>query len=264
MDMHFNSLEDVYTPKYCSQLEAAYGKGMMSEGKEEAIEYLFEGISIDGKTALDIGSGLGGVVHYLADKHAMKVTGLDVNAWMIEEAKRRTPPNLKEKVNFILSKDNKHWPFANECFDIIYSKGVLTHLESKDDVFQECHRLLKKESLLIICDALSSEERKWGEHIGKLNELESLDMYPESETGYINTLKKHGFSILSVRDDKIPCQKWTQDIINHLQDPTQMQEHLKVFTQAELSAAIEGYEAMAKAMEVGELRVIRFVAKPLK
>lgn len=257
----FTSLENVYTPRYCLQLEAAYGKGMMSEGGEEAIEHLFDSIPLEGKTALDIGSGLGGVPFYLSDKHAMRVTGLDVNAWMINEAKRRTPEHLKGKVNFILSNSNKNLPFPDNSFDIIYSKGVLTHLESKDEIFQECRRLLKKKGLLVISDALSSDERKWGENIAKLNELESLDMYPESESHYIELLKRSGFTLLSVRDDSPLCIKWNQEIINRLQDPKKRESHLKCFTETELAAAIEGYDAIAKALEAGELRTIHFVAK---
>ena len=29
--MDYQPLDEVYTPKYCLQLEAAYGKGMMSD-----------------------------------------------------------------------------------------------------------------------------------------------------------------------------------------------------------------------------------------
>ena len=36
----FATLEDVYTPKYCAQLEAAYGTNLMSEGGAEAIEHI--------------------------------------------------------------------------------------------------------------------------------------------------------------------------------------------------------------------------------
>jgi hypothetical protein len=37
----FASLENEYTPRYCLQLEAAYGHGMMSEGGREGIVLLF-------------------------------------------------------------------------------------------------------------------------------------------------------------------------------------------------------------------------------
>ena len=78
-----------YTPQYCLQLEAAYGEGMMSEGGSEAIEWMFDLIPIEGKMALDIGSGLGGVPLYLAKQYGMHVTGLEVNPWMVGRVKKK-------------------------------------------------------------------------------------------------------------------------------------------------------------------------------
>jgi ubiquinone/menaquinone biosynthesis C-methylase UbiE len=64
----------------------------------------------------------------------------------------------------------------------MYSKGVLTHVESKDGIFQECYRLLKKEGLLVIIDWLSSEDGRWGENILGLMELEKLALFPETKS----------------------------------------------------------------------------------
>ncbi|HXF28223.1 MAG TPA: methyltransferase domain-containing protein, partial [Chlamydiales bacterium] len=165
---NFSRFEEEYTPPYCLQLEAAYGEGLMSEGGIEGIEHMFDHIALDGKVALDIGSGLGGVAFYLAEKYKMDVTGLEVNAWMVEESKKRTPVFLKNRVHFLLSDSNNNWPIPNEKYDLIYSKGVLTHLGVKDGVFQECHRLLKNGGLFIITDWLSSDKKKWGENIERL------------------------------------------------------------------------------------------------
>ena len=67
---------DEYPEEYCLALEAAYGQGMMSEGGEQGIEEMFSGIALSGKSALDIGCGLGGVAFYLASQHNMQVTVL--------------------------------------------------------------------------------------------------------------------------------------------------------------------------------------------
>lgn len=254
------NLEEVYTPQYCQQLEAAYGKNMMSEGGEDAIIHLFDSVQLQGKRALDIGSGLGGVAFFVADRYNCTVVGLEINSWMVGEAKKRTPKHLFDKVDFVQCEPDAMWPFADGCFDVIYSKGVLTHAEDKNGIFQECYRTLKPGGMLVISDALSSEAKVWGEHIGRLNELESLNMYPESESGYITLLKKHNFIIQSVRDDDKECHKWTLELINRLKDPAMQSTHLRYFDTPELDAHIEGYEAMRKALEVGELRSVRFIA----
>lgn len=257
----FSTLEEEYTPHYCLLLEAAYGEGMLSEGGIDGIERMFDQIPVGGKVALDIGCGIGGVAFYLAEKYAMNVTGLEVNAWMVAESKRRIPPSLRNRVNFLLSSSNDNWSLPNESYDLIYSKGVLTHLEEKNGLFQECHRLLKGGGLLVITDWLSSDEKKWGEHIKRFVELEHLALFPENEAGYLELLKRNGFTILSVRDDSDVYRGFNQKIVARLQDKQQLGIFLNRFKEGELEASIDGYDSIAKAIEIGELRVVRFVAQ---
>ncbi len=257
----FATLEEEYTPNFCIQLEGAYGDGMMSEGGVEGIELMFDEVSLKGKTALDIGSGLGGVAFYLAEKNSMKITGLEVNPWMVTEATRRIPEHLQGTVDFLLTTSNGNWPLPQDSYDLIYSKGVLTHLESKDEMFQECHRLLKDNGLFIITDWLSPVENQWGEHIGHLLEHGNLVLYAESEAGYIDTLTKQGFTVLSVRDDSSDYLRFNREIVARLQDPASNQALLPYFQAGEMEDSIDAYETIAKAIEAKELRVIRFIAQ---
>jgi phosphoethanolamine N-methyltransferase len=257
----FATLEEEYTPNYCLQLEAAYGDGMMSEGGAAGIDLMFDQIALEGKSALDIGCGLGGVVFYLAEKYGMEITGLEVNPWMVQEAKRRISEPLNGKVDFLLSTSNSNWPIPNESCDLIYSKGVLTHLETKDEVFQESHRLLKSGGLLVITDWLSADEKKWGENIARLVELENLVLFPESVAGYIETLEKNGFTVLSVRNDSSAYLKFNQEIVGRLADPARHTVLLNYFSDSEREASILGYSSIAEALKAGELKVMRFVAQ---
>lgn len=260
-DNGFNSLEEEYTPTYCFQLEAAYGNGMMSEGGVDGIEYMFDQITLSNKTALDIGCGLGGVAFYLAQQYAMNITGLEVNNWMVAEATNRTPNCLKGQVDFILSTSNQDWPLPSNMFDVIYSKGVLTHVAVKDPVFQESHRLLKEKGLFVITDWLSSDSKKWGENIQRLVDLENLVLFPESESAYVQTLEKNGFTVISVRDDSSVYLNYNQKIIERLQHPQQFGGYTIYFTPEDAAASIEGYESIVKAIVAGELRVVRFIAQ---
>ncbi|MBP9841079.1 MAG: methyltransferase domain-containing protein [Simkaniaceae bacterium] len=260
---HFSSLEEEYTPHYCLQLEAAYGAGMMSEGGLEGIDYMFDSLPLENKVGLDIGSGIGGVAFYLAEKFSMQITGLEVNRWMVEESKNRTPEHLKGRVDFRLSDSNTGWSIPNDSYDIIYSKGVLTHLETKDEILQECYRLLKKGGLLVITDWLSSSNKQWGGNIARLVALENLALFPESKNGYIELLEKNGFTILSVRDDSCVYHRFNQEIVKRLQNDKEHQTFLTYFDEAGLEASIEGYESIVKALEVEELKIFRFVVQKI-
>lgn len=257
----FSNLEEEYTPRFCSQLEEAYGKGMMSEGGSEGIELMFDQIQLDGKTALDIGSGLGGVAFYLSEKYAMEITGLEVNHWMVAEAEKRIPAILKNRVHFLLSTNNTCWPISNNTYDLAYSKGVLTHVKVKDEIFQECHRLLKKGGLLVITDWLSSDDKTWGKNIKKLIEQGNLVLFPESEAGYVELFEKNDFKVLSARNDSLAYLKFNQEIIERLQGQKQSGEYSNCFTKEELGASVEAYELILEALKEGELRVIRFVVQ---
>jgi cyclopropane fatty-acyl-phospholipid synthase-like methyltransferase len=259
----FSTLENEYTPKYCLQLEAAYGQGLMSDGGEEAIDWMFDQVPLEGKVALDIGSGMGGVAFYLAEKYHMHITGLEINPWLVMESAKRVPEHLKQNVTFLLSTGNSNWPFAPKSYDIVYSKGVLTHVEKKDSLFQECHKLLKENGLFVITDWLSSEKRVWGNYLAKLVELEHLTLFPESESGYIEIFKRNGFELLSVRDDTPVYLEYNRQIIERLRNLANEPLPPDIFSKSELEESIVGYESIVNAFEIGELRVLRFIAQPL-
>lgn len=141
-----------YPEDYCLFLEEAYGQGMMSEGGEKAIENMLSKEQLHNQTVLDIGFGLGGVVFYLAQKYQVKISGLEINPWMVKEAKRRTPAELNSYVNFYEYHPKKTVPFPDNHFDLVFSKGVLTHLDDKTTLFREIYRVLKPQGVIIIDD----------------------------------------------------------------------------------------------------------------
>lgn len=131
-----------YPADYCFELEAAYGPGMMSEGGAEAIDRLFDGIDLTGKQILDIGSGMGGVVYHVAQKGVQHVSGLEINPWMVQWARANTDQRLKSQVSFALLGKDGLFPFESSMFDLVYSKGVFTHVPDKNEIFAEINRVL--------------------------------------------------------------------------------------------------------------------------
>lgn len=91
-------------------------------------------------------------------------------------------------------------------------------------------------------------------------ELENLALFPESEAGYIELLKRNGFTVLSIRDDSSAYLRFNHEIVERLQDSARREAFLALF-ESGIEASIEGYESIAQALEVGELKVIRFVAQ---
>lgn len=249
-----------YDQDYCFELEAAYGKGMMSEGGHEAIDRLLEGVSLVGKKGLDIGAGLGGVAYHVASKGA-RVTGLEINPWMVKYANLKTPQTLRNKLSFVLKEKGRPLPFESEFFDFVYSKGVLTHVLDKPEMFSEIHRVSKTGASFVINDWLSSEDGKWGPLLTKLTELEGLSLFAHSETSYVKMLEEAGFTQIQVRDEQAFYSRYNREIIERLSEPSVKASFIHRFGESKWQSAITGYECIASAIEKAELRVMHILCQ---
>ncbi|MBB72719.1 MAG: methyltransferase [Legionellales bacterium] len=249
-----------YTEEYCYILELAYGPGLMSEGGAEAIESMFEHITLDGTKALDIGAGLGGVAHYLVQQYAMHITGLEINPWMVAEAGRRVTPELKDKLDFVAYSDPDTLPFGDGLFDIVYSKGVLTHIADKTSLFNEVHRTLDADGHFVINDWLSPTDGQWGPIMQSMCELEDLTIYGVSPTHYIKLLNDAGFKVLHQNNRSPAHQRYNADIAARLSEPANAKECQERFGHDAWQESKESYALIAKAIEAGELLVYEFVA----
>ncbi|MBX9744707.1 MAG: methyltransferase domain-containing protein [Chlamydiales bacterium] len=258
-DITMKEVIEQYSPEYCRLLEAAYGEGMMSEGGE-ALALMFKDVSIQGKKALDIGSGLGGVAYYLAKEHDCQVTGLEINPWMVKEAEERAPKEIKNKLDFVLSTSNDHLPFDNESFDVVYSRGVFCHIENKQGILNECYRILKPGGVLVVNDFLSSIKGNWGEHVKRLVELEGLPIYAETIDGYIEVLNKAEFKGTKVLNLTEKYALYNEEIVSRLKTSEKKEAFIQSFNEKLHAEAIEGYSAIAQAMQKSEGMIVQFVA----
>lgn len=142
----------------------------MSAGGREMTHLMAKAIAGDtkdklpaGSKLLDIGFGIGGAAFDFASSNTnVSVHGIDVNPVGLEMAQKA----LKE-INEGLVDDGKppldvtfqlvganEATFAEESFDVIYSRDVLLHLdaEAKQELFQKCIKWLKPGGTICIGD----------------------------------------------------------------------------------------------------------------
>ncbi|MDB2415005.1 methyltransferase domain-containing protein [Rickettsiales bacterium] len=188
--------EEIYTLKNVPLFEAMYGTGLISLGGYEAVDDMFGGIVLANKKLLDIGSGIGGMAHYLSEKYGAHVTGLEVHPWMAEYSKEKTPPAIKNKTAFIFYNKDGSIPLPSGSLDIVYSKGVLTNVKDKESLFKEVARILKSGGEIFLIDWLVPEENG-----PKYERLSLGDMsFKETKTSYGKMLKDCGFGNISFED----------------------------------------------------------------
>jgi len=187
--MSQKNTESVYSQVFVDLVEFVYGEGFLSQGGEESVDFMLEGIDLDGKKILDIGSGLGGVDFYLAKKHAVDIIGVDTEDFIIERARERLAkiaPKLKGSVQFLSEGPHDYLKqFDDETFDIVFSKETILHipLEDKITYFQQVNRILKKGGKIVIMDWMHttgdySKDLQWMiETDGIPYNLVTLDQY---------------------------------------------------------------------------------------
>ncbi|ALA24187.1 class I SAM-dependent methyltransferase [Piscirickettsia salmonis] len=244
-----------YPEEYCLLLEEAYGAGMMSEGGHEAVEIMFQYTDLPGKKALDIGFGLGGVAFYLAERYQTKVTGIEINPWLAEEATRRCPQSLKDLVHFTAYQQPPLLPFDDDSFDFVYSKGVLTHLDDKLPLFKEVYRVLKPGGELVIDDWLSPVKGQWGARLQQMCDMENLTLFAETEENYHDLLAAAGFSEIQMRDENKNYARYNQKIVDSLSRLEDKAGFDQRFGENALQETIDSYQMITDSITNNELLI---------
>ncbi len=260
--MSFKKIIAEYPQNYCRGLELAYGKGMMSEGGTKEIEQLFSSIDINNSTCLDIGSGLGGVAIHLAKTYAANITGLEINPWMVEEATKRIPPDYQSLINFQSYDQPERLPFADQQFDIVYSKGVLVHVQDKQPLFNEIHRVLQPDGYLIINDWLSPLSQSWGRKMQSLCEVDNLSLFAHTQEEYCTILRNAGFTITSITDRTLQYQLENAKIVKRLNTDSIKNKFIDTYGVKLWQTTLDGFVYTVDAMKDKEVLVKDIIASP--
>lgn len=243
------------------QLEATYSPNMMSAGGLDFIDLLFDTIDPSNLNILEIGSGLGGAAFYIAEKFQAKVTGLEVTPWLTQQSQTRTPQNLRESISFLYQENGKPLPFADNAFDLLFSKEVFTHIQSKKEYFEEYYRVLKDQGIFIFTDWISSTSSEWGENMRTFLNTQNVEMYPQTEIEYLTLLENAGFTVQSVRDDTCVYINYYQNILSRLEDPNNLENLLSVFNKEDLKNTVAGYHSILNALITKELLILHYTSQ---
>lgn len=127
--------------------------------------------SPDEISVLDIGTGPGFFAIILAEA-GYRVTAVDYTAEMLEQAKQNAGA-LADKITW-LQMDAQNLAFSDEQFDVIVSRNLTWNLDDPKSAYQEWHRVLRKDGILLNFDAnwyayLFDEEKRLAYEADRLN-----------------------------------------------------------------------------------------------
>lgn len=102
-----------------------------------------------GQHYLDFGCGTGAAAIYLASKHGLDATGIDVDPEQIEAARAAGKDTKNAR---FLSVDGTKLPFGNNQFDFVATYRVTHHIPNWHEALSEMLRVLKPKGHLIYTD----------------------------------------------------------------------------------------------------------------
>ncbi|MCG8501952.1 MAG: class I SAM-dependent methyltransferase [Firmicutes bacterium] len=133
--------------------QAAYGVDLCQTGMItlKQIEYIIQNYIEEKKTCLDMGCGLGLISEYISGRTLCKISGIDVIASAIRNARKRTI-NKREYLEFYLSNMTKYFKEeVNNKYDYIFFFDTVYFLADQfSEVIPDAIRALNKNGKILI------------------------------------------------------------------------------------------------------------------
>jgi phosphoethanolamine N-methyltransferase len=235
-------------------LEVLWGEGYLSPGGPEEVDRVLKGITLAGRSVLDLGCGSGGIALHLAlDHRAAHVTGYDVELPVIEQARKRAEAaGLSDRLSFVQTPPGP-LPFADAAFDVVFSKDVLLHVPDKDVVFADIFRVLKPGGAVAASNWMIGHDGEPSADMKAYVAAEGLSFSMASPARYEKAMRTAGFVDI-VMVDRNP---WYREIaraeLERLRGPLYDRAAAAVGA-AYVDKNIATWTAMQKVLDSGEHR----------
>jgi ubiquinone/menaquinone biosynthesis C-methylase UbiE len=209
---NYATRETAYDRDFTQAIEIAYGDGYLASGGKQTVERLLKDIKLDGAMFLDFGCGVGGPALYLAQKYSVSITAVDVEPYVISVAqteKKKVKDALMGSVEFQLIQAEQPLPLDSNQFDVIYASETILHVQNKEQLFSEFHRVLRPNGKLIINDWLHSSA-------DYSNEMQAF-VQADGLTFHLITLKEYADLLTAAKFNNVIMQNSSQYTLNETQ-----------------------------------------------
>jgi ubiquinone/menaquinone biosynthesis C-methylase UbiE len=235
-------------------LEALWGDGYLSPGGPEEVDRVLEGLSLQGKTVLDIGCGSGGITLHLIERHgAAHAIGFDVELPVVEAARLRAAKRgLSARATFVQAPPGP-LPFADRSFDVVFSKDALLHVPDKDTLFAEIFRVLRPGGVFAASNWMISHDGEPSPEMKAYIAAEGLSFAMASPARYAQAMRRAGFENVATRDRNPWYREVARRELEQLKGPFYGKAAAAVGS-AYVDKNILTWEAMQKVLDSGEHR----------
>ena len=245
---------DEYDDTAIRFLEALWGEGYLSPGGPEEVDRVLAGVSLTGRSVLDLGCGTGGIALHLIEKHgAGHVTGFDVEGGVIETARKLAGQRgLADRTTWVQGPPGP-LPFADRSFEVVFSKDALLHVPDKEALFAEIFRVLRPGGVFAASDWLIAHDSEPSAEMKAYVEAEGLSFAMASPTRYRRAMEAAGFTAVHVEDRNDWYREVARGELARLRGPLRDAVEAAV-GEAYVAKNIRTWEAMQKVLDSGEHR----------
>jgi len=232
-------------------LELIWGPGYMAPGGEGNVLRMVRGLDLEGARVLDIGCGIGGPACLLAGRHGARVVGIDLEAPLVERARRRARElGVDGRAEFRVVEPGP-LAFPDARFDLVLSSGALTQTPDKPAVYRECLRVLAPGGWLSTYDWMkppgdySPDMRAWFE-------LEGLSYHMDTPADTQRLLCETGFEAVRVEDRSPWYRRRVRQEYEALRGELYPRA-VELLGRAQADHFVEDWRVMARVCEKGEM-----------
>jgi phosphoethanolamine N-methyltransferase len=179
-------------------LQLLWGDGFLSPGGPQAVTEIIAPAHPVGASVLDIGCGAGGAAMVIAALGAARVVGVDPVDELIELAKA-SAAGSGAAVEFLTIQPERSLPFADDSFDIVFSKDSWLHVIDKEALLDEVRRVLRPGGRLAAGDWMKGP-LPYSNDMLRFIELEGIPYHQATLDEYVDMLDRRGFVDIRTED----------------------------------------------------------------
>jgi phosphoethanolamine N-methyltransferase len=241
-----------YTRTGILRYEKVFGDGYVSTGGHDTTLYLVEKLGDalkPGVRVLDVGSGIGGAMFFLADQYGAEVVGVDLAPEMVKIAQERArKADGSDSVRFIEA-DVLDEQAVVGPFDVIWSRDALMHVHDKPRLFRRLHDLLTDGGTLVITDYARGEGDASPEFEAY---IARTGYHVVSPLRYGELLSQAGFADVQVEDATARFVEILESEMARLRD--QREAFLKVFSEDDLNYILDRWAMKVRFCQAGDMK----------
>lgn len=154
---------------------------------------------------LDAGCGVGDVACHLATNQALKIEGIDILPFNIEEAKKRIQNRRLEDWVTVQTMSYARLEFPAEEFDGLYTMETFVHATNPTETLEEFYKVLKPGGKIVMFEYSRDPDKvmkpRAARMFKKVNELAAMPAFQQFNHGVQETMMREaGFENITVKD----------------------------------------------------------------